>query len=137
MASPPCGLGHQTVTAGHLAWCRIIMLTGHRLEELHRLQPSWVNGSLLIVLAAASKTRESRAVPPCEETIEIIARWAPLPRNKPNKSLWLASKNAGFRVAIAPRDLGKFSIFVAYRPHMGGHTQVGRQEKRNDFNARP
>ena len=93
----------KAVTAGHLDRCKLILLTGLRLEEMHRLQPCWVVHcipagpvpALLHVPAEAAKWGKPRTIPLVPEALEIITRCAPFARKKPNKSLALACKDAG------------------------------------------
>ena len=106
-------LSAKAITAGHRDRCLLIMLTGLRLEELHRLRPDWVAltlppcpvPALLHVPAEGAKWGKPRTIPLCAEALDIIRRRAPFRRVKPNKSLALASSNAGFGWVLTPRDL--------------------------------
>jgi integrase len=138
IAAVLANLSSKAVKAGHLDRCRLIMLTGLRLEELHRLQPSWVvpvlPGSgidaMLHVPADAAKWGKARTIPLVPEALEIVERCAPFARKKPNKSLALASKNAGLPGVLTPRDLRTLFLSAtgAHDPvaaqWLGGHTNI-------------
>lgn len=131
-------LSKKAVTAGHRDRCRLIMLTGLRLEELHRLKPSWVvptmPGSavkaLLHVPEDCAKWGKARTIPLVDEALEIIERCAPFARKKPNKSLALASRLAGLPGVLTPRDLR--TLFLTYAgasdpvaaQWLGGHSNI-------------
>jgi integrase len=128
----------KAVTAGHLDRCKLILLTGLRLEEIHRMQPSWVVPcvpagqvpALLHVPAEAAKWGKPRTIPLVPEALEIIVRCAPFARKKPNKSLALASKDAGLVGVVTPRDLR--TMFLTYAgaadpvaaQTLGGHQNI-------------
>lgn len=127
----------KAVSAGHRDRCRLIMLTGLRIEELHRLQPSWVVKSIggqaiLQVPAEGAKWGHPREIPLCAEADGIIARRAPFRRLKPNKSLAWASSKAKILGVVTPRDLRHFYLTHAARlsgdpiaaQRLGGHANV-------------
>lgn len=130
-------LSKKAITAGHLDRCRLILLTGLRLEELHRLRPGWVvattdGGNLLHIPAEAAKWGKARTIPLCDDAIDIIDRCAPFARKKPNKSLTLASERAKLPGVLTPRDLRTFYLDLAARlsgdpvaaQRLGGHTNI-------------
>lgn len=115
-------LSKKAVTAGWRDRLRLIQLTGLRLEELRRLRPSWVVGSVLMVPATGSKTGDARAIPIDREASAIIKQWAskgsdapPFARGKPNHALELASQQAKVRGVLTPRDLRAWYISQAAR----------------------
>jgi len=132
-------LSSKAITAGHLDRCRLIMLTGLRLEELHRLQKSWVVPTmggpvpaLLHIPEECATWGRPRTVPLCLEALDIIDRRVPFVRRKPNKSLALASEKAGLNGVLTPRDLRTFYLSHAVRlsgdpvavQALGGHTTL-------------
>lgn len=137
-------LSRKAVTAGHLDRCRVIMLTGLRLHELHRLTPGMVTltpgdpwFAVLELPSEAAKWGHARTVPLPEMVVEMLERWASpdrptyFPTKKPNKSLALASTNAGFSLVLTPRDLRVWYLNAVERvggataaQWLGGHTNI-------------
>lgn len=130
-------LSKKAVAAGHRDRCRLVQLTGLRLEELHRLRPEWVvptvggpAPALLTIPAEAAKWGKARQVPLVPEALEIVTRCAPFRRAKPNKSLKLASKDAGLPGVLTPRDLRTWylsqvgAIDPVAAQVVGGHTNI-------------
>jgi integrase len=109
---------------------RLIQLTGLRLEELRRLEPSWVRDGALFVPHTGSKTRQPRMIPLGDEAITIIDKWQTFDMRSPNRSLKLASATAGFAAVLTPRDLRVFYITHAGRSNLAaardlaGHTNI-------------
>jgi site-specific recombinase XerD len=137
-------LSKKAITAGHLDRCRVIMLTGLRLTELHRVTPAMVVTTpdepwpgVLELTPEAAKWGQSRAIPLAEPALELLRRWESpdretlFPAKKPNKSLMLASENAGFDTVLTPRDLRVWYLNAVERiggavaaQYLGGHTNV-------------
>lgn len=125
-------LSGQATRAGIREKCELVMLTGLRFKELCRLEKSWVDGRLLKIPADGSKTKKPRMIPLCKEAVEIINAWAPWPGDKPNKALTLASRRAGFKMALTLRDCRKFYLShiaalsgdPVVAQHLGGHTNI-------------
>lgn len=109
---------------------RLIQLTGLRLEELRRLDPSWVRAGVLHVPHTGSKTKEPRTIPLSAEAAEIIRRWRGFDVRSPNRALKLASSRAGFKAVLTPRDLRTFYITHAGRTNLAaardlaGHSNI-------------
>ena len=110
-------LSKRAVTAGWRDRLRLIQFTGLRLEELRRLRPSWVVGSVLMVPSTGSKTDDARAIPLGREACAILRRWTtkgsdapPFARGKPNRALEAACARAGVRGVLTPRDLRAWYI---------------------------
>lgn len=125
------------VRAGHRDRCVLILLTGLRIEEMHRLRPSWVVpvvggkvGALLSIPAEAAKWGKPRTVPLVPAALEIVERCAPFARLKPNKSLAWACDKAGLEGVITPRDLRTMFLTAAGSADpvaaqwLGGHTNI-------------
>lgn len=130
-------LSKKALTAGHLDRCRLIMLTGLRLEELHRLQPSWVVHDIsgdppawLHIPPEGAKWGKPRPIPLVPAALEIIERCAPFKPVRFNKSLAHASRKAGLSAVMTPRDLrttfldeaGRLDPVAAQK--LGGHSNI-------------
>lgn len=109
---------------------RLIQQTGLRIEELARLEKSWVKDGLLHVPHAGSKTKQPRIVPLSDEAATIIEKWPTFDMRSPNRALKLASSRAGFSAVLTPRDLRVFYITHAGRQDLAaardlaGHTNI-------------
>ena len=111
----------KAVTAGHRDRCRLIMLTGLRLEELHRLQPEWVTDmvpvgdvvGMLDLPDTAAKWGGGRRIPLTREALDICRQRLPFRRVKPNKSLAYACEDAGLSWVLTPRDLRTWFLTAA------------------------
>lgn len=125
----------KAVTAGHLDRCRLIMLTGLRISELHRLEPGMVVrepgpnvpwDALIELPAHAAKWGHARTIPLAQVGVTIIEWWVGrdratshephntrttvFPDKKPNKSLAHACEQAGFSRVLTPRDLRRWYL---------------------------
>ena len=130
-------LSPAAVAGGHADRCRLILLTGLRLEELRRLRAEWIvrsvdGAALLSIPAEAAKWGHARTVPLCAEAVEIIERCVPFDRRKPNKPLARASRLAGLPGTLTPRDLRTYYLDLAARlsgdpvaaQRLAGHTNI-------------
>lgn len=132
-------LSRKAKTAGHDKMLRFLRLTGLRLEEFRRYEPSWLHpaprgskaAALLVVPPEASKTNEGRVLPLTDEALGIAKRWGGEFKGKKfNHALWLASAEAGVSPPLTPRDLrATYITHVARRDvtaaqRLAGHTNV-------------
>lgn len=116
---------------------RLAMGTGVRLEELRRIDPSWLRPwqgtakAILSMPATATKGRKPRDVPLTEEMAATVRELFPLSPNwKPNHALELACERLKLSRVLTPRDLRKWylnqvattDVLAAQR--LAGHSSV-------------
>lgn len=129
-------LSVKAKTAGYDKMLRFIRLTGLRLEEFRRFEPSWIrSATVLAVPTIATKTgrvtQVGRTLPLTKEAYTIAKKWGTkFRRKKFNKALWLASTAAKVSPPLTPRDLratyitemARHDPVVAQR--LGGHKSL-------------
>lgn len=121
-------LSVKAKTAGYDKMLRFLRLTGLRLEEFRRFEPSWIrSAAVLAVPTIATKTgrvtQVGRTLPLTKEAHAIAKRWgAQFRRKKFNHALWLASSAAKVSPPLTPRDLR-----ATYLTEMARHDPVVAQ----------
>jgi integrase len=121
--------------AGHDKMLRFIQLTGLRLEEFHRYDPSWLRGNVLSVPTIATKTgrvtQVGRDLPLTPEARAIAKQWGGrFAGKKFNHAMKLASKRAGVFPQLSPRDIRATYITEMARrdpaaaQYLAGHTSL-------------
>lgn len=133
-------LSRKAKRAGHHKMLRFIRLTGLRLEEFRRYDPSWLHPTYLRVPTIATKTgrvtQVGRDLPLTKEAYAIAKEWGhAFAGKKFNHALVLASRRAGVSPTLTPRDLRATYITEIARKdpaaaqYLAGHTSLATTAK--------